>query len=140
MTYTNPRFGTTADYPADLMPLRDPSPENGDGQGFRSRDDRAHLLIYGTHNAMSDTPKSYLETLVDQQGITYKHSTTNFFVASGIRNGSIFYQRCNFTQGGNGIIDCIHLTYPAENKSTWDPIVTRISRSLRFVKGIEQRN
>jgi len=31
-TYTNPRFGTTADYPPDLFTVLDPPPENGDGQ------------------------------------------------------------------------------------------------------------
>jgi len=38
-TYSNPRFGTTADYPADLFTVLDPPPENGDGQGFQTTDD-----------------------------------------------------------------------------------------------------
>ena len=52
-TYTNPRFGTTTDYPSDLFTVQDPPAENGDGQTFRTADGRAELSIYGTNNLES---------------------------------------------------------------------------------------
>ena len=138
-TYTNPRFGTTADYPADIFSVRDRPPENGDGQRFRSGDGRAQLSIYGQYNVEADTPKSYLEKFVDQQGISYRRVTKRFYVVSGSRDGDIFYQRCNFPANLDGIIDCLNVSYPAQEKTTWDPIVTRLSQSLHAGRGIEPR-
>jgi len=37
-TYSNPRFGKTADYSADLFTVLDPQPEKGDGQVFETQD------------------------------------------------------------------------------------------------------
>ena len=135
-TCANPRFGTTADYPVDLFTKRDPPPENGDGRSFRTADDRAQLAIYGSHNVENDTPASYLEKYVEREGVTYKRMTQSYYVISGLRDGNIFYDRCNFRPGGN-VIDCFILTYPAREKTAWDPIATRISRSLRRGRGID---
>ena len=138
-TYTNPRFGTSVDYPADIFSVRDQSPENGDGQSFQTRDGRAQLSVYGQHNAEADTPQSYLEKCVDRQGISYRHATERSYIVSGTSDGNIFYQRCNFPANLDGIIDCLNVSYPAQEKITWDPIVTRLSRSLRAERGIEPR-
>ncbi len=53
--------------------------------------------------------------------------TEQFFVMSSIRDGRIFYSRCNFASG----IHCIYLEYPQAEKLAFDPIVTRVSTSLR---------
>ena len=133
-TYMNPRFGTTADYPASIFTVRDPPPENGDGQSFHSSDGRAQLSIYGAYNVDDDTPKSYLEKHADQD-ISYRRTTARYYVASGTRNDQLFYERCNFHEGANDIIDCFFVTYPASEKAVWDPIVTRLSKSLRGGRG-----
>lgn len=130
-TYHNARFGTTADYPADVFTVRAPPPANGDGQTFRTADGRAELLIYGTHNVEDDTPRSYVAKYHNGPEVTYKRVTRSFFVVSGVRDGKIFYSRCNFPAEADGIIDCLALRYPADDKAAWDAIVTRISRSLR---------
>ena len=39
--YLNPRFGAAANCPADLFTVKDPPPENGDGQTFHTADGRA---------------------------------------------------------------------------------------------------
>jgi hypothetical protein len=138
-TYTNPRFGTIADYPADIFTVRDPPPENGDGQSFHSSDGRAQLSIYGKHNAEGDTPQSYLEKYVDLQGVSYRRTMERFYVISGTREGDIFYERCNFPENRDGIIDCVGVSYPAREKLAWNPIVKRLSKSLRAGRGIEPR-
>ncbi len=140
-TYKNARFGTTADYPAHLFTLRDPPPENADGQGFRTADGRAQLLIYGAHNAEADTPQSYVEKYVDLEGaiVSLKRVTARFYVLSGTRDSNIFYDRCNFPAQREGVIDCLTITYPAADKAAWDATVTRLSRSLRSGRGIEPR-
>ena len=140
-TYRNARFGTTADYPAYLFTVRDVPPANGDGQGFRTEDGRATLLIYGARNAESETPASYLAKYVDLGGVTvsYRRVTDRFYVVSGTRGENVFYERCNFAPVPQGVIDCIGITYPAEDKATWDPIVARLGASLRAGRGIEPR-
>ncbi len=135
-TYANARFGTTADYPADLFSKNDPPPENGDGQSFRTADERAQLAIYGSYNVENDTPASYVERLVDKKGVTYKKITKTYYAVSGLRGADIFYERCNFRTGDAAPIDCFQITYPAREKAAWDAIVTRISKSLRGGKGI----
>jgi hypothetical protein len=43
----------------------------------------------------------------------------------------IFYSRCNFSDGSEGRIHCIFISYPKREKRMWDDIVTRMSLSLR---------
>ncbi len=139
-TYHNARFGTTADYPADLFTVKERPPDNSDGQTFRTADGSATLLIYGTHNIEEDTPRSYVEKYFDKPEVTYKRTRSSFFVVSGVRNGEIFYHRCNFPRQADGIINCLELRYPAKEKAQWDAIVTRVSNSLRSGENIEQQN
>jgi hypothetical protein len=133
-TYMNPRFGTIVDYPANIFTDRDPPPENGDGQSFHSSDGRAQLLIYGAYNAEGDTPQSYLEKNADQD-VSYRHATARTYVMSGARKDQLFYERCNFQEGKSDIISCFTVTYPAAEKVAWDPIVTRLGKSLRAGRG-----
>lgn len=131
-TYANPRFGTTVDYPADLFSQRDPPPENGDGQAFRSRDGGTRLSVWGQYNVNDDTPESYVKEIVEPDGgITYRQITRRYFVVSGLRKGDIFYQRCNFAAAPDDVVDCFKATYPAAAKAAMDPAVARLSRSLR---------
>jgi hypothetical protein len=132
-TYANPRFGTSADYPTDIFTVLDAPPENGDGQRFHTVDGRAELAIYGAWNANDDTPKSYVEAIVDVSGagVTYKQITDHFFVASGVKDGKIFYERCNFLTHPDAVLHCFHISYPEQEKAAWDAIVSRLSSSLR---------
>jgi hypothetical protein len=133
-TYMNPRFGTIADYPASIFTVGDPPPENGDGQSFRSGDGRAQLSIYGAYNAEGDTPQRYLAKLADE-GVSYRRTTARTYVISGTRQDQLFYERCNFQEGKSDTINCFSVTYPAAEKVVWDPIVTRLSKSLRAGRG-----
>lgn len=132
-TYMNLRFGTTLDYPASIFTDRDPPPENGDGQSFHSSDGRAQLSVYGANNAEGDTPQRYLEKIAGE-GVSYRRATANYYVMSGTRKDQLFYERCNFQPGGDTIV-CFSLTYPAQDKAAWDPIVARLSKSLRAGRG-----
>lgn len=49
LTYANPRFGVAVDYPPAFS-LRDPPPDNGDGQTFRTPRGDAVLLVFGSYN------------------------------------------------------------------------------------------
>jgi hypothetical protein len=129
--YGNARFGTAIDYPAGIFSQSDPPPENSDGRTFRSADGHAKLLVYGAYNVGDDTPQSYVDKFVDGKGVTFRRVTANFFAVSGVRDGAIFYQRCNFRPAPRNIIDCMDVSYPADRKAAWNPIVGRLSQSLR---------
>lgn len=140
-SYTKSALRNDRRLPARPVHELDPPPEIVDGQTFRTADGRAELSIYGTRNSLGDTPQSYVDNYVDAKGVvlSLKRVTERFFVVSGTKDAEIFYQRCNFPAVRDGIVDCLSITYPAQDKATRDPIVTRLSRSLRAGRGFERR-
>jgi hypothetical protein len=129
-TYSNPRYGTTIDYPIDLFSAPDPPSENGDGQIIHTADGRAELIIYGLNNMDGERPDVYISRHVNLDDVAYKKIGSDFYVVSGTRGTIIFYERCNFPN--DDVLNCFSVTYPAAEKAAWDPIVTRMSQSLRF--------
>jgi hypothetical protein len=65
----------------------------------------------------------------------YRRVTPSFFAISAEREGMIYYSRCNFSTLRGATIHCFDLVYPQSEKRAWDAIVTRISLSLRPLRG-----
>ena len=125
-----PKYGTRVEYPARIfVAVREP--EKGTGQRFESDGGRAVLSIYARENEDDDTPVSYLRKNLRQTGLDYERVTRSFFAISMERDGTIYYSRCNFSRSAGGSIHCFDLIYPQSEKRAWDPVVTRISLSLR---------
>ena len=127
-----PQFGTTVLYPARIFaPVGEA--ETGVGQRFESSNGRAVLSIYSRDNSAGETPIAYLKNnmRVGRAGLDYERVTGSFFAISMERDGLIYYSRCNFSRGRGGAIYCFDLAYPQEEERAWDPVVTRISLSLR---------
>jgi hypothetical protein len=121
-----PEYGTRVNYPARIFgPAGEP--EKGIGQRFESADGSAVLSVYSSENEAADTPGKNLR----QSSLDYERVTRSFFAISMERAGRIFYSRCNFSRSAKGSIHCFDLVYPQEEKRAWDPVVTRISLSLR---------
>ena len=125
-----PEYGTRVDYPARIFAAVGEA-EKGVGQRFESDDGRATLSIYARENEKGDTPASYLRKNLRQSGLDYERVTRSFFAISMEREGTIYYSRCNFSRSARGAIHCFDLVYPQDEKREWDPVVTRISLSLR---------
>jgi hypothetical protein len=136
-TFLVPEFGTTVEYPASIFSVPDGKAEKGLGQRFNSADGRSVLTIYTRENAAGDTPASYLRNNLrtGRSVLDYERVTRSFFAISSERRGLIFYSRCNFSAEAGGAIHCFDLVYPQDEKRAWDPVVTRISRSLRPLDG-----
>lgn len=136
-TFVVPEFGTTVEYPASIFSVPGGKAEKGLGQRFTSADGRAVLTIYSRENAAGDTPASYLRNnlRMGRAGLDYERVTRSFFAISSERQGVILYSRCNFSTAAGSAIHCFDLVYPQEEKRAWDPVVTRISRSLRPLEG-----
>jgi hypothetical protein len=132
-TFTIPGFGTQVEYPAGIFEVSDGKAEQGVGARLRSADGRAALTIYSRENDTAETPASYLRNnlRLARSALDYERITPSFFAISSIRQGVIFYSRCNFSSEMGGAVHCFDLVYPQREQRAWDAIVTRISRSLR---------
>jgi hypothetical protein len=132
--YRDKELGLAFDLPAHIFPL-DSAERGPAGTLFSSPDGRAQLRVFGFVNEANDTPRQYLRRTAktDEANFTYVHTASTFFVASGTRDGMIFYRRCHFSSSAEKRIGCIQLDYPQQEKRAWDAAVTRTSRSLRMV-------
>lgn len=127
------RAGTTVDYPAGIFGIDAGAAPRGEGRELRSGDGRARFMVYVEANQQRYTPSRFIQTQLaaPKSPIEYRRVTDRFFVISGIVGEQIYYSRCNFPSGAGGPIHCIYVAYPQREKRGWDPIVTRMSRSLR---------
>lgn len=135
--YVDERTGTRVDFPAGLFTVDAGEPERGTGRVFESADGRATFSAYALDNEEGHTPESYLRRFlkVDPGTIDYRRVTRRFFAISGVRDGQVYYSRCNF----HGRMHCIYLAYPERELRAWDGIVTRISLTLRAPAAVSAR-
>lgn len=131
-TFSIADSATRLDYPAGLFSISEGNSETGTGQRFRTSDGRALLSIYSKTNDVGQTPAAYLKTNLrrPRSALDYERVTSSFFAISEETKDTIYYSRCNFSNN-NRTIHCFDLVYPFREERVWDPIVTRLSRSLR---------
>ena len=125
--YTNARFGTSVTFPRDIFVDRLPPPANSDGMTFTAAD-RASLAVYGSYNALEQTPAQLADFSSEGMNVTYRKVGKDWVVLSGHDGNSIFYQRLEF--GRSGVIHAFLLKYPATAKAKYDPLIGRIADSL----------
>jgi hypothetical protein len=101
--------------------------QGGTGRRFFTKDHRADLTVQWVPNPENDSPATFLKKKRPPSGIQYKRVTPRFFAVSSIRNGRIWYNRCNRARDS---LNCVLINYPAAVESLWDAVVTRISLSL----------
>lgn len=138
-SYRNDRFGVTADVPADWT--KGEKPENNDGRVFTSPDGKATLIISGmlnTEDNLAAAFKSY-ETPNKGETITYKQRAGRAITVSGTSDKDIFYGK-HLLSCHNQIWNSVYLEYPADQKTTYDPIVAHVSKSLRAGPGYQIAN
>ncbi len=137
VSYTNARFGTQAVYPADLFSPGQP-PANGAGLTFTARDG-ASITIQGTFNSTGDSLGSYKREYYSKDyypGVTYQKSGKTWFVISGIRGGSIYYEKVIFSCRGD-IVNMLSIVYPKTRKNFYASIVERVENSFKPGRGAD---
>ena len=136
-TYRNDRFGTTIEFPARFRPGR--PPDNNDGLSF-SAPDGATLSVWGSLNVMehdiAGLEKFLRESLDGGERITYRAAGTNWLVLSGTHGDRVFYQRHALSHRKE-IVNAFKISYPTSLATNYDPIVARISKSLRPGRGYQ---
>jgi hypothetical protein len=137
LTYQNDRYGTTINYPDQFK--AEPPPGADDGRTFTSPAGAA-FSVYASYNASGFSVAEYedftLTHLDPGQAVTYKARGGNWFVISGTKDGSIFYERHLLSHDGQ-MTEGFSMTYPTAAKQTYDPIVARMAKSFRPGKGFQ---
>jgi hypothetical protein len=131
-TYTNKRFGFTLSYPTARFRPQEPLSE--EGRLWVSQDGNARLLAGALPNADGMTLKDYRQFVLHESYpgavIDYAPIRGSWFVVSGTRDGTMFYERVTFTCGGK-LINSWALLYPAAERAAYDRVVEQVARSYR---------
>ena len=140
-SYTNDRFGTFVEVPADFA--MQPAPENNDGRTFTSSDGRSRILVYGSYapSTVVESFRAYRDWVRDDERndgskLTYDAAGTGWFAFSGARDGKIFYVKVIAGCRDTSLAHHVRIEYPATMRVSFDPIVTHVSRSLRHSSAI----
>ncbi|HUI94990.1 MAG TPA: hypothetical protein VLX44_04490 [Xanthobacteraceae bacterium] len=130
--YADAKSGTRVDYPAGMFSVAEGPFRFGSGEGFGTADGRAHLAIFTMQAEKGGSPAAFVarNLQVPRSALHYQRIAPTFFAISGIHDSDIYYVRCN-SASDRSTLHCIYLIYPTAEKRAWDPIVTRISRTLR---------
>jgi len=137
LTYHNDRYGTTIDYPDQFKP--EPPPDADDGRKFKDAQG-AEFAVYASYNALDFNLAKYqdytLKNLDPGEVVTYQAHGDNWFVISGTKGDSIFYERHLLSHGGQ-MTEAFSIAYPVAAKLSYDPLVARMAKSLRPGKGFQ---
>jgi hypothetical protein len=136
-TYLNDRFGVSISYPTRFKPGT--PPDNNDGLRFTAADGAA-FAVWGSFNALEHDVaglEAFLrENPKDGETITYRAAGKNWLVLSGTRGDQLFYTRYLLSHR-NEVENAFKITYPAALATSYDPIVTRMSKSLKAGRGYQ---
>lgn len=136
--YQNPRFGFTLSYPSSVFTPQ-PPPESGDGQTFLADGGRAKIVVYATLNDERFSPQDYRKTILKEFGgyeqMDYSPTGKTWFVLSGYRGDSIYYQKVMFSCG-NGVITALSVTFPKVEKPFYEGLIEVMEN--RFHPGSER--
>ena len=129
-TYANQRYGYSIRYPADLF-VTEREADNGDGRAFHARRGGTRFLVWGSHNALDQTPAD-LAAEASQECrrhlADYKVVKPHLVAVSCIGDdGRVFYQK---TLIHDDLLTTFRMTYPSAERSRWDAVLEQLSGSL----------
>jgi hypothetical protein len=136
-TYRSQKFGYSLVFPSDIV---QPRSESTDGRGieFTSDDGLVKLKVLADYNDQNVSLGEYRAAIVreftESNQLEYEPMGRSWFVLSGVRGESIYYQKVLFACGGR-IINAFALTYPAQLRREFDAIVTMIEKNFHPTAG-----
>jgi hypothetical protein len=136
--YVNPRFGTViATPPGYLVEMES---DNADGALFVSPSRDEALLVWGSNLSGETLQQHYTEQLASDEAlgwrITYQARGDGWRVYSGTMNDRILYAKLLAACQGKHV-QHFKFEYAASRKQALDPVVERLSNSLKSRKGID---
>jgi len=129
--YGNARFQYWIDVPPGFTGVKES--ENGDGGSSSSPDGRAELRVWGSY-LTEGSFAAEVSWRIDQDRsngwiIAYRKQEVNWAIWSGTKGDRIFYERAIPVCGDATAY--FRLEYDKELKRAFDPIVSRLVKSLR---------
>lgn len=126
-------LGFIYSYPRGLF-----SRTEGDGKPsfhyFVSEGSNAKFLVGGWNNREGQTPEGFKRWLFANAGgydeLTYRPRGRSWFVLSGYRGDTIYYEKVMFSCGGS-VVNVLAITYPATQRNLYDPVVEHMENSFR---------
>ncbi len=134
-TFVDSRFGFRCQVPARLV--REPPPENGDGQEFTSPDGLQHVTCSGINTPTEDAGTSpgvagrrdRAFRLAHGATVTYSAADARSYTLSGLQGDHrVFYEHVLW---GWGSQNTVLWTYPQAEKAALDAAVTRSVQTFR---------
>ena len=136
-TYRSERFGYSLLFPAGVL---DRQSETSDGRGveLKSADGLVKLKALAADNAdhvsLGDYRAAIMREFSGSNRLSYGPMGQSWFVLSGVRGDSIYYQKVLFACGGR-VINAFALTYPEQQRREFDAIVTTIEKNFHPTAG-----
>lgn len=131
MTIESERFGYSLAYPGSVF-TADNGRAGDEGHVLVSHDGRARLLAAAFPNTEETSLEDYRAYLLKNNypGATldYAPIRKKWFVLSGTRDGTMFYERVSFTCGGR-LINSWAVLYPATERRLYDRVIEVVARS-----------
>jgi hypothetical protein len=130
---SDPELGFTFSYPNELFDRA-----AGDGKPsfhyFASEDTEAKFLVGGWNNSAGQSPEALKRWMMENVGgydeTTYRPRGRSWFVLSGYRGDIIYYEKVMFSCGDR-MVSVFAITYPINQRDTYDPVVERMEDSFR---------
>ena len=136
-TYRSERFGYSLLFPARVLELHSETPD-GRGVELSSKDRSVRLKVVAADNSDNISIGEYRAAILREfsgaSQLQYGPMGQSWFVLSGVRGNSIYYQKVLFACGGR-IINAFALTYPERQRREFDPLVTTIEKNFRSTTG-----
>ena len=133
-TFTEPRFGTSAQVPAGWRSQTIEREAGVSGRYFYSKDGATWIAVFGRTVSAGVSPRSSANA--PDERVTYRADGPRWFVRSGLREDRIFYRKALLSCGGR-VAHLIAFEYPADRKLEHDRLVTLVSRSLRAERNLD---
>lgn len=140
-TVKHKRRGFMIAYPTTVFKPQD-GIANDDGRAFLSPDGRARLLVGTFENSADFTLNGYRDYLIANSyagaKVDYKRTADKWFVISGTRGDTMFYERVTFTCGGK-LVNSWAMLYPVAERRRYDRVVEAVARSYHAGSGATGR-
>lgn len=136
-TYQNKRYGYSLSYPSRVFtPQR--TFEDAGGQVFVNANGSAKLVAYGALNDKKYTPAEYRKVILGEfQGydqMDYSPQGKTWFVLSGYRGDTIYYQKVMFSCE-NRLINAFSITFLRAEKKFYEGLVEVMEDHFRTAGG-----
>lgn len=116
--------------------------DNADGSSLTllSQDGESKIVVFGALNEDGISPREYRKILLEEFGgydkLDYQPIGKTWFVLSGYRGDTIYYQKVMFSCG-NRVVNVFSINFPTAEKSFYERLVEIMEDNFRTGRGTD---